>query len=175
MLGMKTTGGRGLIFACCLSLVGALSACAKDPEPDERLMEAVRQFGRAYRAADVATLRSLLVPEYVHVNGASGSRMGRDEWLSWVASQRRLMDDGKLRIESYEISDVQTQHYGNTAIVTGTVRSEGIRNGEPFRVHVRVTNVWIDSEGHWRRAAFHDSSVPDSTAERSSPQGEAVP
>lgn len=87
--------------------------------------------------------------------------MGRDQWLRWVTSQKHLLDEGELRIETYEVSDTRIQVYGNTAVVTGTVRSEGVRSGEPFRVNVRFTNVWVLRKGVWRRAAFHDSPIPE--------------
>ncbi|MFW6085172.1 MAG: nuclear transport factor 2 family protein [Gemmatimonadota bacterium] len=140
----------------------AAPVLAQDVSPEDEVRAAVERFGQAYRDADVGTLRGMLSPDYVHVNGGSGSRIDRDQWLSWVASQKRLLDEGELRIESYEVTDTRIQLHGNTAVVTGTVSSEGVRSGEPFRVNVRFTNVWVDEDGTWRRAAFHDSPIPES-------------
>lgn len=147
-------------IACCLlAVVVTGAAVAQDINQENEVRAAVERFGQAYRDADVDTLKALLTRDYVHVNGNSGSRIDREQWLAWVASQRDLLDEGELLVEAYQVYDVQVDLYGSTAIVTGSVRSNGIRSGEAFSVNVRFTNVWIKQDGVWRRAAFHDSPI----------------
>jgi len=96
------------------------------------------------------------------VNGRSGNVLNRDEWLNWIESRRAKLDSGELVIKTYRVSDVEVQIYGEAAVVTGVVRSSGQRNGALFTSPVRFTNVWVKQGGEWRRAAFHDSPLPES-------------
>jgi len=122
---------------------------------------AVSAFGRAFAAADVATLQTLLAQDYVHVNGRSGSVLDRDEWLSWITSRRAELETGQLVIETYSVEDVKVEVYGDVSVVTGVVHSTGQRNGESFDSGIRFTNGWIKSGDAWRRAVFHDSPLPN--------------
>jgi tetratricopeptide (TPR) repeat protein len=127
---------------------------------EKKVRSAVSSFGRAYQAADVVALQALLTKDYVHVNGNSGSVLNRDEWLSWVKSRREELDSGDLIIGAYEIENLSVEFYGDAAMVRSTVVSTGQRKkGKPFASRIRVTNVWVESDGAWRRAAFYDASV----------------
>ncbi len=105
--------------------------------------------------------RGLLTKNYLHVNGRSGSVLNRDQWLKWVASRRAELDSGALVIKTYSVGDVKVQIYGEAAVVTGVVDSSGQRNDSLFTIQVRFTNVWVKQGGEWRRAAFHDSPLPE--------------
>jgi len=97
----------------------------------------------------------------VHVNGRSGSVLGRDEWLSWITSRRVELESGELTIDTYDVGKVKADVYGSLSVVTGVVHSTGQRNGAPFVSRIRFTNGWIKSGDTWRRAAFHDSPLPE--------------
>jgi hypothetical protein len=112
--------------------------------------------------ADVSALQKLLTANYIHVNGHSGSVLNRDEWLKWVASRRRELGSKNLVINSYSVDDVKVQIYGEAAVLTGVVHSSGERSGAKFTLAVRFTNVWVKQGNAWRRAAFHDSRLPES-------------
>jgi ketosteroid isomerase-like protein len=157
---------RLLPIAFLIHTAFATTGLTQTAESEADVLAAVERLGQAYRAADMQTLGGLLTDDYVHTNGGSGSRLNRDQWLSWVGSQRELLDSGELRIDTYEVSDTRVELYGNVAVVTGIVRSSGVRNNEPFGVHVRFTNVWVKRDGVWRRAAFHDSPMPEAAANR---------
>lgn len=160
---MNTIRGIVLVLAFFLLRSAIVQPVnAQDVSPEEGVRVAVQKFGQAYRKADVGTLRGLLTRDYVHTNGSSGNRINRDQWLTWVGSQKELLENGELLIETYELSDIRVRIYGNAGVVTGKVKSNGIRKGEPFSVNVRFTNVWIKEKEVWRRAAFHDSPIPES-------------
>jgi hypothetical protein len=122
---------------------------------------AFSQFSRAFAEADVPVLRGLLARNYTHVNGRTGSVLTGGEWLKWLQSRRVELDTGKLVISVYEIKDLVVQVYKEAAVVTGVAYSSGERDGSPFTSRVRFTNLWVVEEGKWRRAAFHDSPLPD--------------
>ena len=118
------------------------------------------KFNQAFLEADVAILETLLAKNYVHVNGGSGNVINKQSWLKWIAFRRAEVDSGDLIIDTYEVNDIKIQIFGETAVVTGIVKSTGKRQGKPFNLSIRFTNVWLMEDGILRRAAFHDSHLP---------------
>lgn len=135
---------------------------SKNNNHEKEVQAAVENFSRAFLEADVETLGKALTMDYVHLNGNSSTVFNRDEWLSWVKTRRKELENKELEINDYRVEDVIIKTYENVAIVTGTVYSSGERNGEAFVSHVRFTNTWILVDGTWHRAAFHDSPLPNS-------------
>jgi ketosteroid isomerase-like protein len=132
---------------------------ANQPQEVEAVEAAFLEFSDAFREANAALLASRLTESYVHVNGRSGSVLDRTRWLEYIRSRRQEIERGDLVVEEHEVEDLEVQIYGSSAVVTGIVFSRGSRSGEPFRSRVRFTNLWVEQEGRWRRAAFHDSPL----------------
>jgi ketosteroid isomerase-like protein len=150
------------VFIPLILMVSSRPAMAQQAGREDEVRASVSAFGRAFVEADVSVLETLLAQDYIHVNGRSGSVLSRDEWLKWVESRRTELNSGKLMIDSYSVGDVKVQVYGEAAVVTGVVHSSGHREGALFTSGVRFTNVWVVQGGAWRRAAFHDSPLPES-------------
>jgi len=134
---------------------------SKNNNREKEVQAAFENFSRAFLEADVEALGNALTTDYVHINGRSGTVINRDDWLSWVKTRRKELENKELQISDYRVEDVVIKTYENTAIVTGVVYSSGERNGEAFAFQVRFTNTWILMDGTWYRAAFHDSPLPD--------------
>ena len=142
-------------------LLGVSNAKGADkPNLQQEVKSAFSEFSRAFQAADVTILKTMLAEDYIHVNGGSGNVINQEQWLKWLASRRAEMDAGEFLFESYKVEDLQVQLFGETAIVIGITRANGIRKGSPFTLALKFTNVWIKKNGKWRRAAFHDSALP---------------
>jgi ketosteroid isomerase-like protein len=152
------------VFMLLTLLVAPRPAVAQQASQEDEVRAAVSAFGRAFVEADVSVLQRLLTNDYVHVNGRSGSVLNRDEWLKWVAFRRADLNSGELVISAHTVEDVKVQVHGEAAVVTGVAYSSGQRKGASFTSRVRFTNVWIMQGGAWRRAAFHDSPLPESGA-----------
>ncbi len=135
-------------------------AASADTEADATsLKTAVQLFGLSYKTAHVAVLDKMLTTDYIHINGGSGHVIDRKAWLNWVKSQHAEIKKGHLVIDEYEIKDYKQRIYGTTAFVTGVVETSGHKAGEPFASKIRFSNVWVKQDGHWLRAAFHDSPI----------------
>ena len=143
-----------------LLLTGMILLQTMRLDPTDDVKAAMDRFSDAYVAADVAVLGSLLADPYLHVNGATGTVIDDQAWLAWVATQHDALESGALVIESYEIEDLLIRMRKDSSIVTGIVRSSGVRDGEPFRTAVRFTNLWVLEGKEWKRALFHDSAIP---------------
>jgi len=128
----------------------AVTAAAEDD-----VLAAVERFGQAYRSADVDVLKEMLTADYVHTNSASAP-IGRDAWLSWVASRRTAIEEGRLRVVDYVNSDLDVVRHGEMAIVTGRNRTVSEEDGERRVSTLRFTMVWVKAEAGWKRAAFQD-------------------
>jgi ketosteroid isomerase-like protein len=138
-----------------------LMACASDGGRlrDELLLAAFNELNQAYRTADVDRLESLITADYVHTNGGSPP-IGRDQWLDWNRLRAERQASGAWVTETYDVEEVQVRAYGDTALVAGVVRSQGVRDGAATRVAVRFTSFWVFRDGAWRRAAFQDAPLP---------------
>ena len=141
-------------------------AVAEEPCRETEVRAAVSAFGRAFVEADVSALATFLTANYVHINGRSGSVLNRDDWLRWVESRRAELDSGELVVSTYRIEDVRVELSGDIAVVTGVAFLSGTRNGNALTSQLRFSNVWILKGGTWRRAAFHDSPLPDPESAR---------
>lgn len=149
------------VFVVLLLLVSLESAMAQEVSRENEVRAAVSAFGRAFVEADVSILRTFLTDRYIHLNGRSGSVLSRDEWLKWVESRRADLNNGKLVLSAYWVEDLKVELYGEAAVVTGVVYSSGNQKGIAFTSQLRFTNVWVIQGGAWRRAAFHDSPMPE--------------
>jgi ketosteroid isomerase-like protein len=143
-----------------LLLTGLIVLQGMRLDPSDAVRAAVDDFAAAYVAADVQALDALLADPYLHVNGGSGTVIGREDWLAWVATEREALDAGFLVVDQYEIADLTIRMRRDSALLTGVVRTSGTRDGEPFSREIRFTNVWVKEGEEWRRAMFHDSEIP---------------
>ena len=141
-------------------LLLATGALAEETDREAELRAAVEAFESAFVEADGAKLESMLTDDYVHVNGGSGSVINRDQWLSWIESRRGQLVDGDLVITDYRTEDLSIIVHGDTGIVTGIVFSTRVLNGRWSTAQLRFSNTWLYDGSSWKRAAFHDSALP---------------
>ena len=145
--------------AALLAGLLAVSPTPRDTDEQAELRARVARFGDAFRAADAPALAAMLATEFSHVN-SDGSKPTREQWLAFVATRRRDLDEGRFRWDLYRNVDLEVRIYGDTAVVTGVNESSGVREGRPFSQRLRFTQVWVREGGQWRRTAFHDSRIP---------------
>lgn len=150
------------LLAWALSVGPAVAAPAVEPDSLSRLAleRALDAFGDAFLSADAEGLDTLLMPEYLHTNGGSGTVLDKAAWLDFVRSRRAELARGRLRVDRYETSSVTIRRHGDAAVVSSRVLSEGVRDGTPYASRLQVTQLWVRTDGRWRRAAFHDSPLP---------------
>jgi hypothetical protein len=135
-------------------------------EPDSAtraaLASALRSFSAAFLKADAEALDTFLVTDYLHTNGGTGTVLDKTRWLDYIRTRRAALQRGHLRVDRYELVGTAITSYPGTAIVSSQVVTEGLQNSIPFASRLQVTQVWVRTGERWRRAAFHDSPIPDS-------------
>ncbi|QTD50504.1 nuclear transport factor 2 family protein [Sulfidibacter corallicola] len=113
-------------------------------------------FSNAYRNVDLHRLDAMLADEYLHINNG-GKPLDKKAWMNWNRQRRQWLDAGQLKIDRYDTDEIQIVVKGDTAVIVGRIQSAGTRQGKPFEVDIRFTNVWVKRGGTWLRLAFHDA------------------
>ncbi len=141
-----------------IATLSVLLGAAEPAGAEAEVLARVDAFATAFEAADTVALDSILTEDYVHCN-SDGSKLGREAWLTWLASRKAEIAAGQFRWNRYRNIEVEIRVHGDAAIVTGINESSGVRNGQPFQSRLRFTQVWVRGPSGWRRAAFHDSRI----------------
>ena len=74
-----------------------------------------------------------------------------------MQSRRARLASGELEINVHAVDDLKVKIYGNTAVVTGVINTQGLQAKAPFTLRLRFTNTWVKLGEIWFRAMFHDS------------------
>lgn len=122
------------------------------------LRGAVAAVSEAYLAGDVERLAELIPEDYVHTNQGS-EPISREAWFDWVRLRAERHRSGTWSTDAYDVSELRYVLNGDSAVVTGRVRSTGARDGAPWAMDIRFTMLWVWRDGRWKRAAFQDAAT----------------
>ncbi len=147
---------RVLFFMVVLSVLSCQDSAVQPDEPG--LLEALETFNQAFANADVETLDQMITSNYIHTNSNSKS-FGREPWLNYLKGRQSKIADGTLTVQEYRLDDREIAFHGNTAIVTGKIVMSGVEDSNTFSREIRVTNIWVNEKGQWKRAGFHDTRI----------------
>ncbi len=112
---------------------------------EKEVKEAQRELWEAFFRHDMKKLDGMLIPEgYVHTD-IDGNIFDKKTWIAWVA--RRTSS----AITPYDVSDINVQFYGDTAVLTARLAIPGQQ--------IRVTNVWVKQHGKWLRVAYQATRI----------------
>jgi len=124
--------------------------------------EIVRVFGleNAWNEAethrDVKAIAALLAPTFVYTD-ADGTFSNRSEYLAGIPEviSSMIVNEG-----------MKADSYGDTIVVTGAFREQGIENGRSYLRHGRFTDTWVHQNGEWLCVASQETEIRKmSTAE----------
>jgi len=135
---------------------GSHSGAAPANAKQQRLVERITQFSQAFAESDVATLDSLLAPNYLHTNDKAAP-LDRAAWLASMERRRADLESGALVVTEFTTSDTRLEVDGNSAVATGLSVMRGKRGDFEFGLRIRFTNVWAHNGEDWYRVAFHDT------------------
>ncbi len=141
-------------------VIATVLSCSQkqDTASQETLVLAVKNFNEAFERGDVERLDQLITENYVHTNG-SWKAFGKNEWLEYMRKRRARIDSGELQLSTYRMDDLNIEMHKTSAFVTGKIVMEGTENGESFKKEIRVSNFWVNKDGQWKRAGFHDTRI----------------
>ncbi|WP_299220550.1 nuclear transport factor 2 family protein [uncultured Aquimarina sp.] len=154
-------------FKVILAVIIALnlSSCKDDDATNnelekskQELLKTISEFNKAFRNGNVSVLESMITENYLHTNGNSKS-IGKKSWLNYLSKRENEINSGNLDVIRYEMDEIKIEFYRNMAIVTGKVAVSNKKKEEIQKNEYRITNVWVNEDGNWKRAAFHDGKI----------------
>ncbi len=149
-------------FKALLTIVIAfnLSFCTdKAPEKDkEELSAAIARFNKAFQEGNNTVLEAMVTENYMHTNGNSKS-IGKTDWFNYLKKRKNEIRSGNLEVIQYELDEMKMEFHGNMAIVTGKIRVSNKKKEEIHKNEFRITNIWVNENGTWKRAGFHDGKI----------------
>jgi len=146
-----------LVFGCVITAAPVLGESRDDPRR-ARLDERLAAFTAAFQAGDADALEKMLAPHYTHTNDSSPPTE-REDWLANIRRGRAAQGSTSAR-PTFSNSDVKVRVSGDTAVVTGLSTMRSTRDGKPFGLKIRFTNVWAWNGKDWFRVAFQDTYSP---------------
>ncbi|MEQ8426107.1 MAG: nuclear transport factor 2 family protein [Cyclobacteriaceae bacterium] len=130
-----------------------------DPlEERAQLMERIEEFNAAFGSGDVDKLELMITDNYLHTNGYSKA-IGKSDWLAYLVTRKKELESGELIVKNYKMEETEIEFHNDMAIVTAKISFSTITPNEEKENEMRVTNVWVQEEGVWKRAAFHDTRI----------------
>jgi len=141
----------GAVFTSILFLA-ASQVPAQATDEEAAVLQAEREICDAYLKGDVDAISRNVMEDY-SVTNSRGEITGRAQDI----------DDAKKRDPKYEIfenHDMKVRVHGDTAVVTGRTRLQGISGGKPFDSEIQFTDTLIKDGGRWRLLAVHASNLP---------------
>ena len=124
----------------------------------ENLLIAIAKFNKAFQEGNVVVLESMITENYLHTNGNSKS-INKKDWINYLRNREREIKTGNLEVIMHKIDEMEIEIYGDMAIVTGKITVSSKKKEEIQKNEYRITNVWINETGDWKRAGFHDGKI----------------
>jgi ketosteroid isomerase-like protein len=139
----------------CVLALGAVVLClpayAQTTTAEQELISVEHQWKQAVVDRDRAALEQFYADEYISTDS---------EGLVWTKGQDIEIDTaGASRLTSFKFEDLKLQVYGDVAVVTGRLFTEGFVAGAPSQNLSRFTDVFVKRDGRWRCVATHNTVV----------------
>jgi hypothetical protein len=81
----------------------------------------------------------------------------------WSQSKQEVMEDmtsGSLVYKKVDIKEAGVRLYDKTAVVVGSGRFSGEREGNPFDIDLRYTEVYVLKDKKWHLVSRHANRLP---------------
>jgi ketosteroid isomerase-like protein len=140
-----------LLGTSAVALSGFQRAAAKSDE--EILVALEHQWNEAFYRKDARFIESILADEFIatYEDGTRGDK----------AMELALMKAFDQHVESALQDEFTVKVYGDTAVVWFTLHLTGVRQGEPAKVTLRYTDVFVMRAGNWQCVSSQSTKVAD--------------
>jgi ketosteroid isomerase-like protein len=135
------------VFVCALNW----TSVAQDSSQGDatRIIALEHAWSRASETKDTKSVNNLLDDNFVYVD-VSGKMMTKAEVL------KDITGSGVLQVVT---KSMMARLHGNTAVITGTFRMEGIVAGKPLQQQGRFVDTWLFKKGVWVCVASQATGV----------------
>ena len=147
---------RALMFLSCVTFMSASSTPTVFGKPSsssvaQQLMQIEQQLANAILKGDLTTYESILGPDWTTID-LTGHVLEKSEVVQQFASKDRQIDQAF-------IDDMKVKELGNVAVVTGRTTIYGSYKGQPVRIVLRFTDVFVKRKGRWQVVASQGTQV----------------
>lgn len=133
---------RGLLLTVLLAVLASPGAGQGSDRRDvEGKLLALERVGKlqATQLKDLKMLNEILDENYVVVD-QDGLLMNKAQVLAYVQKATSMQ---------YLTSEMTVRLHGNTAVVTGVYRVNGVVAGRRIEQSIRFVDTWVEKEGKW--------------------------
>jgi len=136
------------LVALLLVLFGVFSYAAERARTDEGsyVLALDNSWNRALETKDTKALDMILADSFVSID-IDGSIQNKTEFLASIKSS----DYSPPAQAVTEQSSVET--YGDSAVVTGIFRTQGVDKGKKYKNRERFVDTWVKINGTWKCVA----------------------
>lgn len=142
------------VFAA--ALLSAVSAIAQAPsdrgQVQKQLLQVEHDIATAQNTCDFDYFAKVEAEEFIFTDAQGG--------LTTRAEDLATAKDCKPKQDKHEFDDVRVMSFPATAVINARHTISGERNGKPFRVQTRLTDVFVWRDGRWQVVAGHSSRIP---------------
>ena len=115
------------------------------------------------RQAEAARLRALVSADYEALEPLLGDDLTYTHSTAKVDDKKAYLEpllSGRTRYTSLDPAGVAVRVFGDTAVVTGELRSVALVAQQESRTHMRFTAVWVRRESRWQMVAWQSTRLP---------------
>jgi ketosteroid isomerase-like protein len=118
---------------------------------NEQISKALSEWAELEHSGNTTALAPRLTADFLGV-GPLGFTLTKEEWLARHAT-------GDLKYQSFQLAEVATRVYGDTAVTTARQSVHGAYRGTPIPTDVRATLVLVKPATDWQLAGIHMSFI----------------
>lgn len=119
--------------------------------PEAEVLEIFRIIQQAMLANDAETLAAYVADDY-QGSDAGGRPHDRGQMLS-------AYGPGGVKLETFEVSEVETKSWADTVLVTGVGRIQGRFGKTGFEHHLRFLDLYARRGSSWKLVASHVADI----------------
>jgi ketosteroid isomerase-like protein len=133
----------------CLALAAPLFAQKSSVADHIKKLEQDR--AQAVVKGDTAALDRMTSDDYVFTDFTGRTRKKQDT-ISAIKA-------GDIKMESYDLDDLDVHVYGNAAVITGKATTKGTIGGQDASGSYRFTRVYVKQAGAWKSVAYQQTKI----------------
>lgn len=144
---------RRMTMLAVVCFVAAFCSVAIAQNTEEEIKKLEMDRAAAVVKGDMAMVEKQTSDDYTLIN-ADGQMASKQQMIEAFKS-------GKSKLSMNDLSDMKVRVYGNTAVVTGKSKVNGMMNGKDATGSVIYTRVYVKKGGHWQSVALQQTRISE--------------
>ena len=140
-----------LVLLLATTLPGFPQTAGNADATRSKLLALENAWNQAEEHKDAKALETLLDPDLVYVNYA-GSVMTKGEYIASIKAPG-------IKPEQIVNESMTAYLHGDSAVVSGVYRENGVKNGTPYERRERFTDTWVYEGGQWMCVASQSTVI----------------